>query len=283
LVSLVIRVHDIRKSFGSIKAVDGVQFEVHRGEVFGLLGPNGAGKSTVIAMCTGQIPPDSGSIDIGDIGSPRAARARALIGLAPQQIALYQELTARENLVFLSRVHGIPDPVRRADELQDMVGLLPRALDRVGTFSGGMQRRLNLAAALVHNPMALFLDEPTAGVDPQSRTAILEVVLRLASEGRAVIYTTHYMEEAQRLCSRVAIMDRGRVLAIGTVPELVREYGGDSVVTVDSLVGERQVRTREPLREIERALAEGGATAVRIEQPDLEMVFLSLTGRRLRD
>jgi ABC-2 type transport system ATP-binding protein len=203
--------------------------------------------------------------------------------LAPQQIALYEELTARENLVFLARVHGVPEPVRRADELLDMVGLLPRARDRVATFSGGMQRRLNLAAALVHNPTAIFLDEPTAGVDPQSRTAILDVVQRLATEGRAVIYTTHYMEEAQRICSRVAVMDRGRVLAIGTVAELIAVHGGESVVTVDSLAGEHRVRTREPLREIERALAEGGATAVRIEQPDLEMVFLALTGRRLRD
>jgi ABC-2 type transport system ATP-binding protein len=279
----VIRVRDIRKSFGSIAAVDGVTFDVHRGEIFGLLGPNGAGKSTAIAMCTGQLAPDSGSIEIGEVGSPRAAHARALIGLAPQQIALYEELTARENLVFLARVHGIPEPVRRADELLDMVGLLPRARDRVATFSGGMQRRLNLAAAIVHNPTAIFLDEPTAGVDPQSRTAILDVVQRLANEGRAVIYTTHYMEEAQRICSRVAIMDRGRVLAIGTVAELIAEHGGDSVVTVDSLAGEHRVRTREPLREIERALAEGGATAVRIEQPDLEMVFLALTGRRLRD
>ena len=278
----MIRARDIRKSFGSIAAVDGVTFDVHRGEIFGLLGPNGAGKSTAIAMCTGQLAPESGSIEIGEAGSPRAAPARALIGLAPQQIALYDELTARENLVFLARVHGIADPTRRADELLDMVGLLPRACDRVATFSGGMQRRLNLAAALVHNPTAIFLDEPT-GVDPQSRTAILDVVQRLATEGRAVIYTTHYMEEAQRICSRVAIMDRGRVLAIGTVAELIAAHGGDSVVTVDSLAGEHRVRTREPLREIERALAEGGATAVRIEQPDLEMVFLALTGRRLRD
>jgi len=278
-----IRIRDVYKSYGALQALGGVSLEIEQGEIFGLLGPNGAGKSTAIALCTGQIARDSGSIDIGDAGSPRAARARALIGLAPQQIALYDELTARENLIFLARVHGMPNPPHRADELLDMVGLLPRARDRVGTFSGGMQRRLNLAAALVHNPTAIFLDEPTAGVDPQSRTAILEVVMRLAAEGRTVIYTTHYMEEAQRICSRVAIMDRGRVLAIGTVPELVATHGGESVVTVDSVAGQHRVRTREPLREIERALAEGGATAVRIEQPDLEMVFLSLTGRRLRD
>ena len=185
--------------------------------------------------------------------------------------------------MFLAKIHGVHDPVRRADELLDMVGLLPRARDRVRTYSGGMQRRLNLAAAIVHDPPVIMLDEPTAGVDPQSRSGILELVQRLAAEGRAVIYTTHYMEEAQRLCSRVAIVDHGRVLATGSVPELIAAHGGESVVTVDTPSGARSTRTREPLREIERALAEGGATAVRIDQPDLETVFLALTGRRLRD
>ena len=279
----MIRVSELRKSFGSVRALDGVSFHAERGEVLGLLGPNGAGKSTALSICTGLIVPDSGSVELGDAGSPRDAAARRLIGLAPQQIALYEDLTARENLVFLAKIHGVHDPVRRADELLDMVGLLPRARDRVCTYSGGMQRRLNLAAAIVHDPPVILLDEPTAGVDPQSRSGILELVQRLAAEGRAVIYTTHYMEEAQRLCSRVAIVDQGRVLATGTVPELIAAHGGESVVTVDTPSGARSTRTREPLREIERALAEGGATAVRIDQPDLEAVFLSLTGRRLRD
>jgi len=279
----VLRVNELRKSFGSVRALDGVSFHAARGEVLGLLGPNGAGKSTALAICTGLLVPDSGSVELGDAGSPRSPAARRLIGLAPQQIALYEDLTARENLVFLARIHGVHDPVRRADELLDMVGLLPRARDRVRTYSGGMQRRLNLAAAIVHDPPVILLDEPTAGVDPQSRSGILELVQRLAAEGRAVIYTTHYMEEAQRLCSRVAIVDQGRVLATGTVPELIAAHGGESVVTVDTPSGARSTRTREPLREIERALAEGGATAVRIDQPDLEAVFLALTGRRLRD
>jgi ABC-2 type transport system ATP-binding protein len=279
----VLRVNELRKTFGSVRALDGVSFHAARGEVLGLLGPNGAGKSTALAICTGLLVPDSGSVELGDAGSPRSPAARRLIGLAPQQIALYEDLTARENLVFLAKIHGVPDPVRRADELLDMVGLLPRARDRVRTYSGGMQRRLNLAAAIVHDPPVILLDEPTAGVDPQSRSGILELVQRLAAEGRAVIYTTHYMEEAQRLCSRVAIVDQGRVLATGTVPELIAAHGGESVVTVDTPSGARSTRTREPLREIERALAEGGATAVRIDQPDLEAVFLSLTGRRLRD
>ncbi len=279
----LIRAHDLRKSFGHVRALDGVSFEAHRGEVLGLLGPNGAGKTTALAICTGIIAADSGSVTLGERGSPREPQVRRLIGFAPQQLALYEDLTARENLVFLARVYGLPDPRRRADELLDMVGLLPRAKDRVRGYSGGMQRRLNLAAALVHDPPALMLDEPTAGVDPQSRSNILEVVQRLAAQGRAIIYTTHYMEEAQRLCSRVAIIDQGKVLAEGTVADLVARYGGESEVVVGSAEGETRVRTREPLREIERALSAGGATAVRIEPPDLETVFLSLTGRRLRD
>ena len=279
----MIRVADLRKSYGTIHALRGVSFHARRGEVFGLLGPNGAGKSTAMAICMGLVAPDSGSVVIGDAGSPRDPAARRHLGFAPQQLALYEQLSARENLVFLGRVYGLTDPRRRADELLDIVGLLPRAKDRVHAYSGGMQRRLNLAAALVHDPPAILLDEPTAGVDPQSRSSILEVVQRLADEGRTVIYTNHYMEEAQRICSRVAIVDQGRVLAEGTVPELVAAHGGDSIVVVCTESGEQRSRTREPLREIERALSTGGATEVRIEPPDLETVFLTLTGRSLRD
>ncbi len=233
----MLTVSDIRKAFGSLQALDGVSLEVRRGEVLGLLGPNGAGKSTALAVCTGQVAPDSGSVSIGGAGSPRDPAARRLVGLAPQQIALYADLTARENLVFLARIHEVPEPSRRADALLDMVGLLPRARDRVVTFSGGMQRRLNLAAALVHDPPLLMLDEPTAGVDPQSRSAILDVVQRLAEGGHAVLYTTHYMEEAQRICSRVAIVDHGRVLETGTVASLRAAHGGDLEAAFLSLTG----------------------------------------------
>jgi ABC-2 type transport system ATP-binding protein len=176
-------------------------------------------------------------VSIGDAGSPRDPAARRLVGLAPQQIALYADLTARENLVFLARIHEVPEPSRRADALLDMVGLLPRARDRVGTFSGGMQRRLNLAAALVHEPPLLLLDEPTAGVDPQSRSAILDVVQGLAERGHAVLYTTHYMDEAQRICSRVAIVDHGRVLETGTVESLRAAHGGDLEAAFLALTG----------------------------------------------
>jgi ABC-2 type transport system ATP-binding protein len=166
---------------------------------------------------------------------------RRLLGVAPQQVALYDSLSARENLAFFGRLYGVPDPVRRADELLDSVGLLPRARDRVGGFSGGMQRRLNLAAALVHDPPVLLLDEPTAGVDPQSRGAILETVGRLAAEGRAIIYTTHYMEEAQRICSRVVVMDHGRAIAEGTVQDLRAAHGGDLESAFLALTG-REIR-----------------------------------------
>ena len=245
----MIRATDIRRSFGALRALDGATFEARPGEVLGLLGPNGAGKSTLIAICTGQLVPDAGSVDIMGLGSPLDPRVRRVIGIAPQQIALHDDLTARENLVFLGRIHGVREPARRADELLARVGLLPRARDRVKAFSGGMQRRLNLAAALVHDPQAVFLDEPTAGVDPQSRTAILDAVRDLAGHGRAVVYTTHYMEEAERICSRIAVIDHGRVLATGTAAELAAAHAPGS----------------------------SGASA------SLESAFLALTGRSLRD
>ena len=238
----MLRAFDLHKSFGSARALDGVSIHVERGEVLGLLGPNGAGKSTTIAVCTGLVAPDAGRVEIGDAGPPTAPAARRLLGLAPQSIALYENLTARENLVFLARIHGVEDARARADELLSRVGLLPRAADRVGTFSGGMQRRLNLAAGLVHRPPIVLLDEPTAGVDPQSRTGILELVRELADAGHAVLYTTHYMEEAERVCDRVAIVDHGRVLAHGAVRSMLAEHGAS-----------------------------------------LEAVYLSLTGRSLRD
>ena len=234
-------VSDIRKSFGALHALVGVSLSVGRGEVLGLLGPNGAGKSTTLAICTGLLAPDAGSVSIGGAGSPRDPAVRRLLGLAPQQVALYGDLSARENLVFLGRIHGVQEPVRRADELLDWVGLLPRARDRVEAFSGGMQRRLNLAAAIVHDPPLLLLDEPTVGVDPQSRGAILDLVRRLASEGRAVLYATHHMSEAERLCSRVAILDHGRVLESGPVDAVRAAHGGDLEAAFIALTG-REIR-----------------------------------------
>ncbi|HRP64248.1 MAG TPA: ABC transporter ATP-binding protein [Phycisphaerales bacterium] len=277
---------NLRKSFGRTVAVDGLSLEIREGEVFGLLGPNGAGKSTTINMIIGLLEPDSGVVDVQGFGRPDSPATRARIGVAPQSLALYDELSARENLIFFGGMYGMSGAglQSRADELLEAVGLTDRAGDRVKGFSGGMKRRLNIAVALVHDPPILLLDEPTVGVDPQSRNAILETVRTLGAGGRTIIYTTHYMEEAQRLCDRVAIMDHGRLLALGTVEQLLAQHGGESVVRIERAQGEERIRTGEPLQEITRALAEEHAVlAVHIDRPNIETVFLNLTGRSLRD
>lgn len=282
----MLTLENLHKSFGAIKAVDGVSLEVRAGEVFGLLGPNGAGKSTTIAMAVGLLTPDAGRVEIAGHGSPSSAAARAVLGVAPQAIALYDDLTAEENLAFFGRLYGLRGKALRGrvDEVLEMVGLSPRRKDRARTYSGGMKRRLNLAAALVHDPALILLDEPTAGVDPQSRNNILDLVRTLAGKGRTIIYTTHYMEEAQKLCSRVGIIDKGRLLGVGTVEELIAKHGGKAVVTIERDAGIERVETDDPMSVVAKAAAGGGALrGVRIERPDLESVFLSMTGHRLRD
>jgi len=288
----MLALRDICRRFGQTIAVDGLTLEVRAGEVFGLLGPNGAGKSTTIAIATGLLLPDSGSVDLLDMGSPSDPKVRMHLGLAPQEITLYTELTARENLRFFADLYGVANARARVDELLALVELDARATDRVSTFSGGMKRRLNLAAALVHDPKLVLLDEPTAGVDPQSRNRILELVRRLAGEGKTVVYTTHYMEEAAKICDRVGIVDHGRLLDAGTVAELVARHGGQSAVTVERDGVEQRILTADPVAEVARqfSLVNGGAhgtiglvTGVRIERPDLETVLLALTGRSLRE
>lgn len=281
----MLAVRELRKSFGTLVAVDGVSLDIGKGEIFGLLGPNGAGKSTTIGMIVGLVTPDSGQIDIGGKGSSASAETRRLVGVAPQQLALYEELTARENLEFFGAVYGLAGSVlrTRAESVLGEVGLLERADDRAKTFSGGMKRRLNLAAAILHEPPIVLLDEPTAGVDPQSRNNILDLVRSLRQRGTTVIYTTHYMEEAQKICDRVAIIDRGKVLALDTVDGLIRAHGGKSVVTLTSASGEERIDTSDPLREVQNLASRSDVLNVRIDRPDLESVFLSLTGRRLRD
>jgi len=275
---------NIRKTFGTIVAVDAISLDIRPGEVFGLLGPNGAGKSTTIAMAIGLVTPDGGSVSILG-GDPRSADVRRQIGVAPQSLALYDDLSAEENLAFFASLYGMSgrDRHTRVAAALEQVGLSDRKADPVRGFSGGMKRRLNLAAAVVHEPKLVMLDEPTAGVDPQSRNNILDMVRALASKGVTVLYTTHYMEEAQKLCDRVGIIDHGRMLDVGTVQELISRHGGRSVVTVTTDAGEQRSETTEPLREIERAMAKGDARNIRIDQPDLESVFLTLTGRSLRD
>jgi ABC-2 type transport system ATP-binding protein len=281
----MLRLVDVKKSFGRIQAVDGLSLDIGRGEVFGLLGPNGAGKTTALSMVMGLLAPDSGSIEIEGKGSTRNPAVRRVIGVAPQTLALYDDLTAEENLVFFASLYGIGrgDGRKRASELLTLVGLADRAKDRVKGFSGGMKRRLNLGAALVGDPEILLLDEPTAGVDPQSRQNIVDAVLALRERGRTIVYTTHFMEEAQRVCDRVGIMDKGRLLALGTMDDLIRSHGGMTTVVVETPAGVRTLQTSDPVAEVSRATGAGDVLNVRVERPNLESVFFALTGRSLRD
>lgn len=293
---------DVRKSFASVRAVDGLSLSVNPGECLGLLGPNGAGKTTSLSIAVGLLVPDSGRVVLRHNGadhSPAEPAVRALIGVAPQALAIYDQLTGVENLRFFGALQGLTgrDLARRVAEVLDLVGLADRAAHRAAGYSGGMKRRLNLAAALLHKPPLLLLDEPTAGVDPQSRNAILRILADLRSAGHTIIYSTHYMEEAQRLCDRVAIIDKGRLLAVDHIPSLIAAHGGESVVELlharprpgaDSPV--ERITTSDPLETLRSALARDGRDAAapqlvsaRVNGPDLESVFLKLTGRTLRD
>ena len=210
-------------------AVDGIDFAVKRGEIFGLLGPNGAGKTTVLSVICTLLRPPSGSVTLCSQDTERSpTRYRSLFGLAPQEIALYPRLTARENLHYFGRLYGLSGRVlrRRTEECLELVGLSDRGGTRIDTFSGGMKRRANLAAAILHSPRVLFLDEPTVGIDAQSRNLILENLKTLRDDGATIVYTTHYMEEAENLCERVAIMDRGRIIAEGSPRSLVAAMDG---------------------------------------------------------
>jgi ABC-2 type transport system ATP-binding protein len=281
----VLTLSHLRKSFGPVVAVDDLSLTVPRGSIFGFLGPNGAGKTTTISMAVGLLRPDSGKVTLEGHGDPADPRVRSRVGVAPQAIALYEDLTAEENLAFFGRLYGLSydRARRRSAEVLELVGLTDRRTDRVKGYSGGMKRRLNLAAALMHEPDLVLLDEPTAGVDPQSRGAILDIARALRDQGRTIVYTTHYMEEAQRLCDQVAIIDHGRVLALGTVDELLQRHGGDTLVTIRAGDAEDRIRTADPVGELARRLQSAAVTSVRVDRPDLETVFLGLTGRSLRD
>ena len=281
----MIKFTDIKKSYGKTIAVDGISFEIKPHEVFGLLGPNGAGKTTTVNMTVGLLNPDSGTVELSGYGSPKNPKVRAKIGVAPQSLSLYDELTARENLDFFGKVYGLSGEKlhERVAWSLNFVGLIERRDDRVKKFSGGMKRRLNLAMALVHDPEYLILDEPTVGVDPQSRNAIFEYIEQLKKDGCTIIYTTHYMEEAQRLCDRVGIMDHGKLLAIGTVDALIRQYGGNSTLIAEKVDGEEIIETQNPMKEILNLQKETDLRGFRVLNPSLETVSLSLTGRTLRD
>jgi len=271
--------------------VDGLSLEVRRGEVFGLLGPNGAGKTTTVAMAVGLLAPDEGQVELSGLGAPTKPEVRARLGVAPQALSLYDGLTGRENARLFGGLYGLTGSKLEAgiSAALDFVGLAERGDQLVSTYSGGMKRRLNLAVAVVHEPDLVVLDEPTVGVDPQSRNLIFENILALRARGTTVVYTTHYMEEAERLCDRVGILDQGRLLALDSVGGLLRAHAGPSVLTVEveSREGagreERRVATADPLSELNALAARERVCSFRTERPDLEQVFLHLTGRHLRD
>jgi ABC-2 type transport system ATP-binding protein len=296
----MIQVRQLRKSYGALVAVDDISFEVRPGETFGLLGPNGAGKSTTIGMMIGVLAPDAGSVTVNGDAKPTTSAARRHIGVAPQSLALYEELSATENLKFFARLYDLAG-ARLKERVQwglEFAGLESRRRDRVKTFSGGMKRRLNMAVALVHDPQVIFLDEPTVGVDPQSRNHIFDRIEQLRSAGRTMVYTTHYMEEAQRLCDRVAIMDNGRILDLDSVDQLIARHGGRSVVKaelarppvdvaalpapLDGLA--LRFESDRPFEDVGRLSSAGVSfQTLEVARPDLETVFLTLTGRSLRD
>ena len=328
----ILTAKDLHKKFGDFEAVKGISFSVLRGEIFSLLGPNGAGKTTTINMLSCLLPPTNGTAEIAGHAIPGDTLAvRRAIGVVPQEIALYDSLSARQNLEFWGRLYDMrgQELTQRIDEVLDQVGLADRAKDKIKTFSGGMKRRINIAAGLLHKPQLLFMDEPTVGIDPQSRRRILDMVRELRDGGMTVLYTTHYMEEAEELSDRVGIIDQGRLIALGTQAELTRVVGeqetlrlhlaeeaGVALAGVNGTAGapatmsaDGSVALFSGLPGVLRAsavdhqivvnVADAGAAlpavvgrantaglhvrSVDIEQPNLEAVFLHLTGRGLRD
>ncbi|MGA2750125.1 MAG: ATP-binding cassette domain-containing protein [Verrucomicrobiota bacterium] len=305
-------VKSLSKSFGAIRAVESVGFAVREGEIYGLLGPNGAGKTTTISMISGLLKPDAGEVVVA--GSPfwsNPQRAKSIMGVVPQELAIYEELSGRENLEFWGRVSGLTSAQarQRAVVLLEALALTDRARDEVKTYSGGMKRRINLGCALLHEPKLLLLDEPTVGIDPQARLNILEFIGKLRARGTAILYTTHYLEEAETLCQRIGIIDHGRLLAEGTLGELQERLGGDRVFLLEAdfkgvapetwdgfaqhfrviQKSERQlvvaaIGNRDPADCLKELLG----LPVRVEnvtlkRPSLNDVFLQLTGRDLRE
>lgn len=282
---IVLRLNSVRKSYGSTVAVDDLTLEIRPGEIFGLLGPNGAGKTTTVNLAVGVLTPDRGDVSIAGLGSPTQPGVRRSMGVASQSLALYDDLSAEENLSFFGSLYGLTHRVlrQRVAWSLDFVGLTDRSRQRVKIYSGGMKRRLNLAIALVHDPVLLLLDEPTVGVDPQSRNALFDNILSLRQDGKTIVYTTHYMEEAQRLCDRVGIMDHGRLLAMESVEQLIDAHGGEQTVTVTQATGVKTLTTDDPLKTLAHLQESGTLLSYSVDRPNLESVFLNLTGRQLRD
>ncbi len=308
-----IEVLDLHKSFGENHAVQGISFEVAQGEIFSLLGPNGAGKTTTISMLSCLLRPNDGDARImGHSIRTDGMGVKSVLGVVPQDIALYEDLTARENLTFWGKMYGLRGSAlkSRVNEVLDVIGLADRAGDRVGKYSGGMKRRVNIGVALLHKPKIIYMDEPTVGIDPQSRRSILDSVVALKDQGMTVLYTTHYMEEAQELSNHIGIMDHGKLIAYGTHDELVKLVGGQTRIdlTLNTEAG-AVMTTWQTIDGVKKVSAEDGMvtalvddsnlvlprlfesatqhsariTSVDIREPNLEAVFLHLTGRALRD
>ncbi len=312
-MSLAIEVKSLHKSFGENHAVQGVGFNVEEGEIFSLLGPNGAGKTTTISMLSCLLRPDEGDACVmGHSIRTDAMGVKSVLGVVPQEIALYEDLSARENLTFWGKMYGLRGSAlkSRVDEVLEVIGLTDRAGDRVGKYSGGMKRRVNIGVALLHKPKVIYMDEPTVGIDPQSRRNILDSVVVLKNQGMTVLYTTHYMEESQELSDHIAIMDHGKLITCGTHDELVKLVGQQTRIDLTVNVEPAKVsgvwRTIEGVKHVTLAeqqisvLAEDSnkvlprlfdaatnqsarITSVDIREPNLEAVFLHLTGRALRD
>lgn len=308
----LLETHRLSKRYGDLRAVDEVSFEVRPGEIYGLLGPNGAGKTTSISLACGLLKPDSGKISVGGLdfwNNPKAARRK--MGVVPQELALYEELSGRENLEFWGRVAGLSsrDSKTRATELLEALTLTERAKDVVKKYSGGMKRRINLGCALMHRPSLIMLDEPTVGIDPQARANILEFIKKMVEDGVGILYTTHYLEEAEDLCDRIGIIDHGKILAEGTLDELRGQMGDEQLFVIEGgfanqdpeqwpgFLDEFEVVQRKDKQMVVSASQEGDpadylkkllAVPVQLEnvtlkRPSLNDTFLKLTGRDLRE
>jgi ABC-2 type transport system ATP-binding protein len=314
-MSSILEVENLVKQYGDFTAVKGITFDIKQGEIFSLLGPNGAGKTTTISMLSTLYAPTSGSATIGGHSVTKDPMGvRNVIGVVPQDLALYEDLTARENLVFWGQMYNLSGTTlnHRVDEVLEQIGLTDKAKNRVKTYSGGMKRRVNIGVGLLHKPQLLFMDEPTVGIDPQSRRAILDTVKDLNKQGMTVLYTTHYMEEAEELSNRVGIIDHGEMIALGTQKELTQqvgesetlilhlEEGANAGVLAKSFNGIKGIdkadasehdvtvicpNAKDVLAEVVSKANEQGIKirSIDIREPNLEAVFLHLTGRALRD
>jgi len=303
----MIKAENLKKRYGDIVALDDVSFEVKKGETFGLLGPNGAGKTTTIQVLCGLLKPDSGAVSLDGKTDPGLVEVRLSLGVVPQALAIYEELSAEENLRFFGRIYGLSGRQlkERIRNCLEIAGLRKRSKERVSKYSGGMKRRLNMVCSFLHEPPLLLLDEPTVGVDPQSRNLIFDTIEDMKKQGRTIIYTTHYMEEAQRLCDRVAILDHGRILDMDSVENLIVKHGGPSHIEAEfeeklsspdkirPFIDDKNIQfeetkirfaTSQPMESLAMLNRSGVRfRSLKVQTANLEDVFLNLTGRRLRD